>query len=76
MSMMCASDRSSWTAAISLARLHVPSGVAALERLALDPDLDVRRRTALAIGELGDPALLPSLVPLLDETPATASAAK
>ncbi len=62
-------------AAISLSRLQVPSGVAALERLALDPDAEVRRRTALAIGELGDPALLPSLIPQLDDQPAVRKAA-
>ena len=56
-------------AAESLARLHVPSGVTGLERLAYDPDPAVRRAAAAAMGNVPDASFLPALVRLLDDRP-------
>ncbi|MFZ5829735.1 MAG: HEAT repeat domain-containing protein [Planctomycetota bacterium] len=53
-------------AAVSLARLGDPSGIAAVERAAYDPDPHQQRRAAEAIGELGDPSLVPALIYMLD----------
>jgi HEAT repeat protein len=53
-------------AALALARLGMPEGSAALERLTYDPDLAVRRRAVLAMGELRDPLFLDLLVAQLD----------
>jgi HEAT repeat protein len=41
-------------AAVALARWNLESGRAALERLAADDDPNIRRKTAQAIGKLGD----------------------
>ena len=51
--------------ATSLARLKVPEGPAALERLSLDADSEVCRRAAQAMGKLGDNIYLPTLLGLL-----------
>ncbi|HEX4147379.1 MAG TPA: HEAT repeat domain-containing protein, partial [Pirellulales bacterium] len=53
--------------AATLARLELPEGRAALERLAHDSDGEVRRHTAVAIGELQDPQYEPVLIELLDD---------
>ena len=54
-------------AAITLARWNTESGRAALERLSSDDDLQLRRKTAQAIGKLGDAALIPTLIEMLDD---------
>ncbi len=51
--------------ATSLARLNVPEGPAALERLSLDADGEVSRRTAVAMGRLGSKNYVPTLLTLL-----------
>ncbi len=51
--------------ATSLARLGAPEGPAALERLSLDADGEVCRRSAVAMGQLGDQHYVPLLVELL-----------
>jgi HEAT repeat protein len=51
--------------ATSLARLKVPEGAAALERLSLDPDGEICRRAAQAMGQLGDKLYIPALLELL-----------
>ena len=51
--------------ATSLARLGAPEGPAALERLSLDADGEVCRRSAVAMGQLGDQHFVPLLVELL-----------
>ena len=53
-------------AAVSLAKWNLASGTDALERLASDDDPVVRRKTAQAIGKLGNTALLPVLIRQLD----------
>jgi HEAT repeat protein len=62
-------------AALSLARLRVERGTAALERLALDADQEIRLRAAQAMGEIADPLFLPALVAMLGDQPAVRSAA-
>jgi HEAT repeat protein len=54
-------------AAVALARLGSPAGPPALERLAHDHDGEVRRQTAVAIGELRDAQYDALLVELLDD---------
>jgi HEAT repeat protein len=54
-------------AALALARWHVESGRAGLERMAADDDPQLRRKTVQAIGKLGDPALIATLIKLLDD---------
>lgn len=54
--------------ATSLARLRATSGAAALERLAHDLDPEIRRRAALLMGELGDPAFTATLIGLLNDS--------
>ncbi|HEV7221716.1 MAG TPA: HEAT repeat domain-containing protein [Pirellulales bacterium] len=56
------------TVAQSLARLGAPSGPLALERLARDADPEIRRQTALVMGDLADPAYVDSLVGMLDDS--------
>ncbi len=51
----------------SLARLQKPMGVAALERLAYDPDPGVRRRAATAMGQTPDASFVPALIAMLDD---------
>ncbi len=51
--------------ATSLARLNVPEGPAALQRLSLDADGEVCRRAAVAMGQLGDKIYVPTLLELL-----------
>jgi HEAT repeat protein len=62
-------------AALSLARLRVERGTAALERLALDADNEIRLRAAQAMGEIADPLFLPALVAMLGDQPPVRSAA-
>jgi HEAT repeat protein len=54
-------------AAEGLAILGVPSGAAALERLARDPDPAIRHNAAAALGRTGDAAFVPLLIELLDD---------
>ncbi len=54
-------------AAIVLVRWNHEAGRAALERMVSDDDPQLRRKTAQAIGKLGDPALTPTLIKLLDD---------
>ncbi len=54
-------------AAMSLARLHFEQGVAALERMAIDNELEFRLRAAKAMGDLADPAFVPTLVTMLED---------
>jgi HEAT repeat protein len=54
-------------AAAALCQMGYEEGIAALERLTRDDDPTIRRQTALRLGRLGDPALLPLLIPLLDD---------
>jgi HEAT repeat protein len=54
-------------AALALARWHVESGRAALERMAADDDPQLRRKTVQAIGKLGDPVLIATLIKQLDD---------
>ena len=51
----------------SLAHFGTASGIAALERLAFDPDPKVRRAAAAAMGESPDPSFVPTLIHLLDD---------
>jgi HEAT repeat protein len=53
----------------SLTRLRKPAGGAALERLTHDPDPRVRRRAAVAMGQVPDESFLPALIALLDDRP-------
>ncbi|MGD9722259.1 MAG: HEAT repeat domain-containing protein [Pirellulales bacterium] len=53
--------------ALALARLQVASGQAALERLAIDSDAQVRLRAAQAMGEIGDPLFAPALLAMLGD---------
>jgi HEAT repeat protein len=55
--------------ALALARLRVPQGTDALQRLALETDQQIRIRIATGIGELRDTALVPILVGMLDDRP-------
>src|SRR5262249_16662754 len=54
-------------AAVSLAKWNLATGTDAIERLASDDDPIVRRKTAQAIGKLGNTALLPVLIRQLDD---------
>jgi len=54
-------------AATSLTQLGATEGIAALERLAADPNADLRRNTATAIGRLAEPIFVPTLIALLDD---------
>jgi HEAT repeat protein len=54
-------------AAASLARLRAVQGVTALERLALDADLNVRVQAAQTMGGVADPAFLPTLMAMLGD---------
>jgi HEAT repeat protein len=59
----------------ALAHVGAKSGMAALERLAFDADPQVRRRTAIAMGELPDPSFMSALIHLLDDRPEIRQAA-
>ena len=54
-------------AARALALLDYEEGDTALERLAHDADFNVRRRTAVTMGEVGRPTFTPALLSLLDD---------
>lgn len=54
-------------AAVSLSKLGSKSGVAALERLSVDQDLEVKTSAIQEMGELADPYFLPILMRHLDE---------
>ena len=54
-------------AAASLARLGSPHGLQSLERLALDGDVDVRRRVAVMLGQLQLNESVPTLIAMLDD---------
>ena len=62
-------------AAVSLARAGSASGAAALERLSYDPDQSVRQQVATAIGQLGDPIYVSTLIRLLEGGPSVRRAA-
>jgi HEAT repeat protein len=53
--------------AVALTRMGAAEGPAALERLVHDPDPIIRRQTAQRLGDLGDPAFIATLGPLLDD---------
>ncbi|MBS0210759.1 MAG: HEAT repeat domain-containing protein [Planctomycetes bacterium] len=61
--------------ATALARLGAPSGVLALERLAADNDMDIRRQAAAAMGTVGGEQFTSTLVRMLDDTIGVRSAA-
>ena len=52
-------------AATALTQLGATEGRAALERLAADPDADIRRAAATAMGETAEPTFVPTLIALL-----------
>lgn len=52
----------------SLVKLGAPGGPLELERLARDRDPEIRRQTAVEMGELGDPAYTDALVELLSDS--------
>ncbi len=62
-------------AAISLCHLQQPSGPAALERLSYSNDPEIRRRVAIAMGELADQRFLTTLIRLLEDRRGAASEA-
>jgi HEAT repeat protein len=61
--------------ALALARMHVAEGAAAIERLALETDLQIRLRVATGMGEVCDPAFVPALMTMLDDRPEVQRAA-
>jgi HEAT repeat protein len=56
--------------AIALVRLDDPAGTAALQRLAYSTDARIRLQAAVAMGNTADAAHVPTLVHLLDDSPA------
>jgi hypothetical protein len=56
-------------AALSLARLRVAQGSAAVERLTMSTEAEIRLRTAQAMGEIADPLFVPTLVMMLGDEP-------
>jgi HEAT repeat protein len=53
--------------AIALAGSRFDAGLAAIERLSHETDLEIRRAAAVAMGEIGDAVFLPRLIELIDD---------
>jgi HEAT repeat protein len=53
--------------AIALAHSQFDSGLAAIERLSHEPDLEIRRAATVAMGKVGNDVFLPRLIELMDD---------
>jgi hypothetical protein len=53
--------------AIALADSKFDAGLAAIERLSLETDLEIRRAATVAMGELRDDVFLPRLMELIND---------
>lgn len=53
--------------AIALAQSQFDTGLAAIERLSHETDLEIRRAATVAMGEIGDAQFLPRLMILIDD---------